>query len=185
MTEQRTIQRALIGKEDLLLGSGSVTQTRNGASVPIEKINISHIPYEGNILGIDLVNTKEVIQAPIKRGVYDFSTLGGAIGDIPLLFIPDNSTVIKAWYEVITPFTSAGLALVNLGVEVDDVEGLVAIKAFDNAQYLAGYHGCNPNGDVGDFTTKTTDKRYINLTIADAALTAGKLYVWCQYITSE
>lgn len=181
----RTITRALIGKEDLLLGVGSVSQERNGSSIPITKINAGEIPFEGNVAGVDLYSIKDVISAPLKYGSYDFDTDGGVVGDIALLEIPDNSTITRSWYEIIIPFTSAGLATVALGIASDDTEGLVEAVDFDNAMFTAGYHGTNANNDPNNFTTKTTAKRNVVLTIGTANLTAGKLYLWCEYVTSE
>ena len=180
-----TIQRALAGAEDFLWGYGSVNQTRNGSTVPIARINISHIPYKGTTAGLDLVTTDEVIQAPIQRGLYDFSVDGGAIGDFDLFYIPDNSTIINAWYEIITPFTSAGLATVALGIATDGAAEILDAKAFDDATWMtSGYHDTLVFPRAANFTTKTTAQRNVNLSIATAALTAGKMYVWCQYITS-
>jgi hypothetical protein len=185
MTDSRTITRALAGSEDLLLGVGSVDQSRNGSTIPITKINANNIPYEGNTEGVDLIQTKAVIQAPIKRGVYDFATDGGSIGDFVLGYIPDNSTIIKAWYEIITEFTSAGLATVAVGVDTDDSAGIVAATAFDNAVFDAGYHDTLATGVSASYTTKSTAIRNVNMSVATADLTAGKMYVWFQYITSE
>lgn len=46
MSQKMTFQRNLIGFEDLLLGTGTVNQTRGATSVPVTKINASIFPYD-------------------------------------------------------------------------------------------------------------------------------------------
>jgi len=60
----RTIQKALIGEEDIIFGEGSVTQTRGGSSVSINKINADSIPYSGDVTNspADNVSIKEAMQ---------------------------------------------------------------------------------------------------------------------------
>lgn len=56
-----TLNRQLIGMEDLLIGIGTATQTRSGKQVSITKINTGDLPYDGvSTLGdkVTLVNTK-------------------------------------------------------------------------------------------------------------------------------
>lgn len=48
MTISRTINKQLAGREDLLLGSGTQTQTRGGVDVSISRINALSIPYYPN-----------------------------------------------------------------------------------------------------------------------------------------
>lgn len=48
MADSRTIQKALGGAEDLLFGQGAVSQTRNGQTVSISKINADTIPFSGD-----------------------------------------------------------------------------------------------------------------------------------------
>jgi hypothetical protein len=50
--------------------------------------------------------------------------------------------------------------------------------AYNNAAFTTGYHDAVPNGAATNFTTQTTAKRAVVLTIATAALTAGKIKVW-------
>ena len=56
-----TLNRQLIGMEDLLIGIGTVTQTRSGKQVSVTKINTGDLPYDGvSTLGdkVSLVTTK-------------------------------------------------------------------------------------------------------------------------------
>jgi len=42
-----TVNRQLLGMEDLLIGVGTVTQTRSGIPVAVTKINTGDLPYDG------------------------------------------------------------------------------------------------------------------------------------------
>lgn len=59
--QSRVVQKALAGKQDILFGQGSVTQTRNGAAHTIDKINADNIPYSGDLVTEDVVTIKEKI----------------------------------------------------------------------------------------------------------------------------
>jgi len=119
--------------------------------------------------------------------LYDFSVDGGAIGGMSLTGdnIPDNATITRAWYEVITAFTSGGAATVAFGVSVHDTTGLKAATAYNDASYAVGYGDMIPDGTATNFTTKTTGRRDIWMIIAGAALTGGKVRVWYDYVISE
>lgn len=41
------VNRQLLGMEDLLIGEGTVTQTRSGKQVVVTKINTGDLPYDG------------------------------------------------------------------------------------------------------------------------------------------
>jgi hypothetical protein len=58
------IQKALAGAEDLLLGAGTATQTRNGASATITKINADELPYSGD--GLTVRTIKEEMDTPLR-----------------------------------------------------------------------------------------------------------------------
>jgi len=154
--------------------------------------------YDSNVLGDfyddqDGSNEIENITKTFTAvALYDFGINGGAQGDIDLAIVsngmalPNNAVVVRAWYEIITPFTSDGGSTVAFGVDVDDAGGLKGATAFGDASYAAGFHDFLPDGTAVNFTTKTTDARAIILTIAGGAdLTAGKVRVWCEYVVSE
>ena len=167
----RTIQKALAGLQDLLLGAGTVSQNRAGTVLDITRINASDL---------------------IVYGDYDFVVNSGDIGSYTLLgpdnseiSLPDNATVVKAWYEVLTAPTSLGPATIALGIEDDDAAGIVAVIAYNNAAFALGYHDAIPDGTTANFTNKTTAIKDVILTIAGANLTAGKIRVWLEYVSSE
>ncbi len=114
---------------------------------------------------------------------------GKAVGTHSLgLTIPDNSYIIRAWYDVVTTFTSATDAgTIALGVTTDDAGGIIAAIAISNGAnpWDAGLHEGLPDGAVANFTTKSTAARALIATVAVEALTAGKLHLFAQYAISE
>jgi len=121
----------------------------------------------------------------LRSALYDFDVQGGAIGDIALATLFQASSIVRAWYEVITAPTSAGAATIAFGVDADDATGLKATTAYNDATFNTGYHDFTPNGAATNFTTKTTAIRALVMTIAGDALTAGKIRIWYELIRSE
>lgn len=106
-----------------------------------------------------------------------------------LFTIPGNSRVVNGYYEVTTTFTSAtDAATIALSIATDDVAGLKAAIAISN--------GANPydsgaalkvliqDGTVGNASEKTTAERAIQAVVATEALTAGKMYVALEVVTT-
>lgn len=60
-SDVRYIQKALAGIEDLAVGASTVTQTRNGTSYTITKINATTLPYSGDAATDDFVSIKTQI----------------------------------------------------------------------------------------------------------------------------
>ncbi len=118
-------------------------------------------------------------------GAYSFATHSGAMGDYVLGTLPDNATIVKAWYETITAPASLGLATIAIGVATDDAVGIVAATAFNDAVFNPGYHDTLCTGASANFTTKTTAIRNVVLTIGGANLTAGVIYVYWEYVISQ
>lgn len=126
------------------------------------------------------------------RATYDVTVDGGEIGTNKKLhfILPDNSTIIRAYYEVLETFTDAASdnAQIRIGVATDDTDGIVAFTAINDASnpWDAGYHDTLCDGTAANFTTKTTaGTRSILMYIIGAPLTAGKLVLYGEYITSE
>jgi len=120
-----------------------------------------------------------------KSVLYDFDVDGGAVSDIALGTIPNDATIIQAWYEVITAPTSGGSATIALGVDIDDAAGIKAATAFDDASFAAGYHDTLCDNTASTFTTKSTAVRDVILSIVAAVLTAGKIRIWFKFLRSE
>jgi len=173
--------------DNIIIDTRGTPETRFGIKIQC----VTTLKYHGNTFDNMLtsdISIKDVGEdiSPSHHGValYDFSVDGGATGIITLNSLPENATITKAWYEVITAFTSGGSATVGFGVAVNDATGLKAVTAFDDATYGVGYDDFTPDGAATNFTTKTTDTRDIRMTIATAALTAGKVKIWYEYSMS-
>lgn len=121
----------------------------------------------------------------LATALYDFDDQGGAVGNRILSYLPDNATIARSWYEVLTPPTSGGLATIGIGIVTNDVNGIVAATAYSDGVFAAGYHEAIQDGAVANFTVKTTAKRAVVMEIAVADLTAGKIRIWYEYIVSE
>jgi hypothetical protein len=138
-------------------------------------------------------------QAPNQDGLhaqrmahltYDFAVHGGAVGTINLgvnpqntasalgLLIPQGANIRSAWFDVITPLTSGGAATIAFS-SGETAADLFAATAITTAG-TAGIHDGIPNGTAAN-TKKTTLPRQPTLTIAAAALTAGKLVLHVLY----
>jgi len=115
--------------------------------------------------------------------LYDFSVDGGGVGIIVLGQMPDNATITDAWYEVIAAPTSGGSATIAFGVSTDDSTGLKTATAYGS--YTTGYADFTPDGTATNYTTKTAARRDVIMTIATAALTAGKIRIYYKYSVSE
>ncbi len=125
--------------------------------------------------------------ASIVRAEYDFALDGGSTGSIDLRngLIPNNVRVIRAWYEVLTTFTSASDAA-NIGISIptDDANGILAPIAISNAgnPWDAGIHSTIQSGLVANISEKTTAARNLQLIISGEAVTAGKAVVFAEYV---
>ena len=118
-------------------------------------------------------------------GVYDFAVNGGAVASYKLGLLFDNAVITRAYYQVITEFTSDGSATVALEVATNDANGIVTATAYDDSIFDAGYHEAIQTGTVANFSTQTTAIRAVQLTVGTAALTAGKLKLWWEYVVGE
>ena len=126
------------------------------------------------------------LQSPGQQtGLYDFSVDGGGVGNYTVGYLPDNCIITRAWYEVLTQPTSDGSATIAMGVGTDDATGILTGTAYDNAIFNTGVHDGTPDGTAANFTTKTTAARSVLLIVAGAALTAGKIRMWWEYVESD
>ncbi len=114
-------------------------------------------------------------------GEFDFAVDGGAIGTITLRAqpgdatgneIPAGSVIVSGYIEVDTPFTSGGAATVAATAEAaGDLQTAAAVSGAPWS--TAGRKNVTPAA-TGATSVKTTVRRNLTLTIAAAALTAGK-----------
>ena len=110
---------------------------------------------------------------------YDFANDGSATADtVKLATATDKIMIINAVAQVETACTSGGSAVVNLGILGGDVDAFIANTAGAVASL------------TDDATIKETagqkivlaDNDTISLSVATAALTAGKINLFIQYV---
>lgn len=148
---------------------------------------------ENAILASVITSTKDFFMA--KDGIvgkmlsyayfeYDFDTDGGAVGEIDLRGtpIPAGAVVLPGHVIMETDFTSGGSATVAIGsAKTDsttiDADGFLTATAYGSF-FTNGY-----KVTVADDLTGTTDSDIIaTITVATAALTAGKFVLLLPYV---
>ena len=114
----------------------------------------------------------------IAKATYDFATEGGAVlVHTPAIneVIPQGAIILRTWTDVVTAMTSGGAATVALDINCTTPVVIKAATAYNDAVYT--------DVDVHSTTaTKTDSEGRITFTIADAALTAGKVHIFVEYI---
>jgi len=118
-------------------------------------------------------------------GVYDFAVNGGAVASHRLGQLPNNAIITRAYYQVITAPTSDGVATIAIQIPTDDANGIVTATAYDDGVFTEAYHEAIQTGTVANFSEQTTAIRDVELAIAGAVLTAGKIKVWWEYVVGE
>lgn len=112
------------------------------------------------------------------------ATGGKAIGAHGLgLTIPKNSYVRKAFYKVVTTFTS-GTDAATIALKVasaNDVVSAVAISDGSNPWDSAGLVATIPTDALSNEISVTADSE-VTATVAAEALTAGKLVLWVEWV---
>jgi hypothetical protein len=121
----------------------------------------------------------------IARGLYDFAVDAGGTGAKLLMgdtLIPAGATIYGGWIEVHTQLTSGGAATIAVGVETTtDVVPAIAV-----ASWTVGRKAIVPALTAGatlaaSAVVRASVARDITMTIAAAALTAGKFSVLLFY----
>ena len=139
----------------------------------------------GSVEGVDGVGANKIARATWDHGA------GLTAAGSPYLFgptLPDNATVLRSWYEVITTFTSAtDAAEIGLGIDADASEEIVAAVAISDAgnPWDAGFQDGVQDGTAGNVTTKLTAARQFEGTVATEDTTAGKLILFVEYVVTE
>lgn len=110
---------------------------------------------------------------------YSFARDGGAVGLRTLGIndaMPPNSQITRLSIDVLTPLTSAGAALVSLGLQAtDDV-----LEGLDLATFNGILFQSNQNSG-----TKLAVAQRLKFTVADFALTAGRFRAYTFYVVSS
>ncbi len=114
--------------------------------------------------------------------VYDFAVDGGATGFINLadnFALPVGSVIVDVYYYVETAMTSGGSATVAIG-DADTAARYLAATAFDNAAYADEKVA---KAAIGvPFKTDSANDGKFGITIATAALTAGKIRFFVNFL---
>lgn len=137
-----------------------------------------------NIAGKSFADTAAV--AKQVKCFYDFSVSGGATGaDIDLkCAIPPNSVVNYAYMDVITSLTGNTGAMVS--VSVNGASEITRALLVNSTNYASGQYILTPRGATSGlykFSGAAATEVYLN--IRNAALTAGKLNIWVDYLISN
>lgn len=144
----------------------------------------THAPLDP-ILGTQLHKTKNILKA-----IYDFASLGGAVGDIALLddegnpaIIPSKAVVTRCWSETITTVTSGGSATVAAKLlTAADLQAATAKASLVAGAFVEGV-------ELGTAATYLKQSnaldQQVKVTVAVAALTAGRVAYYLEYVLSE
>ena len=108
-------------------------------------------------------------------GAHVLNGLTGAAQSVPI-----NTIVTGYHVDVSDPITSDGSATIALGFATDGAAIVKAATAFDDASYVAA----TQKGGVPVASKKLTAARPLLATVATAALTAGTMLIYIQYIES-
>lgn len=119
------------------------------------------------------------------RATYDFAVQGGAIGTVNLkdsdgndATLPIGAIITQVYIDEVTNVTSGGSATIAFGANTTtDLIGATAIASFTGI--IAG----TPTGTAATMV-KLTAARTLTATIGTAAVTAGKLNVFVEYVVS-
>ena len=118
------------------------------------------------------------------------------------VYLPDNAIVTNCFYDVLTTFVDADNDSATIALSIEGAGDLKAAIAISDASdvWNLGLHGCLPGnwaltgdaltaiamaaGRSGAFV-KTSAERELTVTVADDALTAGKMIIYLEYVISE
>lgn len=143
-----------------------------------------HAPLEG--LGTAVNNNKNMY-----RFTYDFDVLGGAVGTVQLkddqglpAVLPAGAIIQRSYVDVVTAVTSGGAATVALrSVNAADILGATAIAGLVVGKVEGIQVGSMATAIKMPSTTPYTGQA-VSATIAVAALTAGKFYLFVEVAQS-
>lgn len=137
-------------------------------------------------------NACDVSSLPQKYGYkmgrarVEFTATGGKdTGTYGLgLTIPAKSYVTKAFYKVLTTFTSASADAGTIALQVasaNDLVSAVAISDGSNPWDASGLVVCIPTGSMANEVAVSTAAE-VSAVVGTAALTAGKLVLWLEWV---
>lgn len=139
----------------------------------------------GSVVGLGSILTKESVR--LVKGIYNFATQGGAVSTITLktedgvnAVIPAGALVHRVYVKTLTACTSGGSATISLDlVTTADMMAATAYSSFVTSGNAM--QDGKVDGTAGKIVSPSTDKA-ITMSIATAALTAGKFEVYALFI---
>lgn len=111
-------------------------------------------------------------------GTYDIKDVNGNV-----LVLPANTRVHNGYLETVTTFTGA-TATIAVGFPVDGTTTAILGTTTATTLTAGTKTALTPVGTAASATAKTTAARNVQLTIATAALTAGKAYLFIDIVTT-
>lgn len=108
--------------------------------------------------------------------LWDFAEQGGAVGAIRTgIFIPNNAVINFGYAKVLTTLTSGGAATISVDLNsTGDLVAALAVASWTANTVIEGV-------DLIVAMIEATADREVTLTIATAALTAGKFLYTLHY----
>jgi len=114
----------------------------------------------------------------IAKATFDLSEHGGAVGSIPIeLELPAGAIIHRGFVDVVTAPTSGGSATIALNFIGSGTQAILSATAIAS---VTGVLALTANTTPVKVVS-TTGKAKLNVTVATAALTAGKFNVYLQY----
>lgn len=120
------------------------------------------------------------------KGTYDFTKVGGAVGDFNLVDddgaavkLPAGAIALAVFVYAEVAVTSGGAATIDLNLEA--ANDLLAAEAKASFSLAAKVQGIPDFGTLAD-SVRATVERNLTLSVNTAALTAGKLQVYVFYV---
>jgi hypothetical protein len=96
------------------------------------------------------------------------------------VFLPNKAIVVRALYQTVTTFTSGGSATIAL--KVQSANDLKTATAYTDGSFTAAtLTDCAPAHSAATSIALTAE-RELTATVATAALTAGKLVLYVEYM---
>jgi hypothetical protein len=121
------------------------------------------------------------------KGIYDFSKVGGAVADYNLVdddgvpvVIPSGALIVNGFFYTKTAVTSGGSATIDF--QLNSANDLLAAEAKTSFDTAAKVKVLIPDyATAADWIVLTADRNLV-MSVNTAALTAGKVYCYVQYV---
>jgi len=160
-----------------MLDRGSVLTVRDMEGVTNGTWVVTH--FSGGRLSLSDDNKTRLEDVACR---YTVATNGGGVGTIDIGWLPYNAQIYKGFVICDQNFGSAtSAASISLGVETDDIAGIIADTIVTDPQWDQGRRAIIPAETYGTETSKATGVRAVRLTITNEDLTAGAMTVYLKY----